>query len=267
MPYDDDLALAHRLADAAEAVTMSRFLALDLHVETKPDLTPVSDADRDAELAVRALVGELAPGDGLLGEEFDELASSNGRRWVVDPVDGTKNYVRGVPVWATLVALQERRDTGDEVVVGVVSAPALGRRWWATRGGGAFAVAPGSPTPRRLAVSSVSSLADAYLSSASYGAWAEHGRGVGFDALLAAVWRQRGFGDFLSHMLVAEGACDVAPEPELKLYDMAAVSIVVQEAGGRFTGLDGVDGPGQGSGVSTNGLLHDEVLSLLASSS
>ena len=265
--YRDDLALAHRLADVADTVTAARFRALDLHVETKPDLTPVSDADRAVEEEVRRIVGAERPGDGFLGEEYAETHGTSGRRWIVDPVDGTKNFVRGVPFWATLVALQED-GTGpggtDRVVVGVVSAPAMARRWWAAAGAGAWTTGPGDDDPRRCRVSGVDHLGDAFLSSASFSAWGEHGRGPQFEALLRAVWRHRGFGDFLSHMLVAEGAVDVAPEPELALYDMAAIAVVVEEAGGRFTGVDGGDGPWHGSAVSTNGLLHDAVLALLA---
>ena len=259
--YDDDLRFAQRLCDAADALTMTRFCALDLAVETKPDLTPVSDADRGVEQAARDLVAAERPADGFLGEEYGEQAGTSGRRWVLDPIDGTKNFVRGVPVWATVLGLQ---DAAGDVVVGVVSAPALGRRWWATRGGGAWLREPGRDGGRRLAVSRVAQLADASLSGSSQLSWGEAGRGAGWDALQAAVWRSRAYGDFWSHLLVAEGAVDVAAEPVLNLYDVAGVSLVVTEAGGRFTGLDGVDGPDRGSGVSSNGLLHEAVLALLA---
>ena len=259
--YEEDLRFAQRACDDADGLAMARFCALDLAVETKPDLTPVSDADRGVEQAVRALVAAERPADGFLGEEYGRLAGASGRRWILDPIDGTKNYVRGVPVWATVLGLQ---DSAGDIVVGVVSAPALGRRWWATRGGGAWLGEPGREVARRLAVSRVARLADASLSGSSQLSWGEAGRGAGWDALQSAVWRSRAFGDFWSHLLVAEGAVDIAAEPVLNLYDVAGVSLVVTEAGGRFTGLDGVDGPDRGSGVSTNGLLHESVLATLA---
>ena len=258
--YADDLALALRIADAADAVTMDRFNARDLVVETKPDLTPVSDADKAVELLVRELVAAERPTDGVLGEEYPELVGTGGRRWIVDPVDGTKNFVRGVPVWATVIALQ---DASGRFVLGVVSAPALGRRWWATLGGGAWVTEPGSSEVRQIHVSKVHELADASLGYSEV-VWAPVEKQPQWDALLRAVWRVRGYGDFYSHVLVAEGAVDVACEPELNLYDVAGVSVIVTEAGGRFSGVDGVDGPDRGSGVSSNGLLHDAVIAALS---
>ena len=259
-PYADDLALALRIAAAADAVTMARFNARDLVVETKPDLTPVSDADRAVELLVRELVATERAHDGVLGEEYPELVGSSGRRWIVDPVDGTKNFVRGVPVWATVLALQE---ADGRVVLGVVSAPALGRRWWAALGGGAWVTEPGGSEPRGIRVSQVRELADASLGYSEV-VWAPADKQPRWDALLREVWRVRGYGDFYSHVLVAEGAVDVACEPELNLYDVAGVSVIVTEAGGRFSGVDGVDGPDRGSGVSSNGLLHDAVIAALS---
>ncbi len=258
--YADDLALALRIADAADAVTMDRFNARDLVVETKPDLTPVSDADKAVELLVRELVAADRPEDGVLGEEYPELVGTGGRRWIVDPVDGTKNFVRGVPVWATVIALQ---DVDGRFVLGVVSAPALGRRWWATLGGGAWVTEPGSPEVREIHVSKVHELADASLGYSEV-VWAPAEKQPQWDSLLRSVWRVRGYGDFYSHVLVAEGAVDVACEPELNLYDVAGVSVIVTEAGGRFSGVDGVDGPDRGSGVSSNGLLHDAVIAALS---
>jgi histidinol-phosphatase len=258
--YADDLALALRIADAADAVTMDRFNARDLVVETKPDLTPVSDADKAVELLVRELVAAERPQDGVLGEEYPELVGTGGRRWVVDPVDGTKNFVRGVPVWATVIALQ---DSDGRFVLGVVSAPALGRRWWAALGGGAWVTEPGSAEVRQIHVSKVHDLADASLGYSEV-VWAPADKQPQWDALLRRVWRVRGYGDFYSHVLVAEGAVDVACEPELNLYDVAGVSVIVTEAGGRFSGVDGVDGPDRGSGVSSNGLLHDAVIAALS---
>jgi len=254
----DDLALAHELADAADAHTLSRFRALDLRVRAKPDLTPVSDADTAVEAGVRRTLAARRPGDAVLGEE-EGLVGDGPRRWIIDPVDGTKNYVRGVPVWATLVALQVE----DSVDVGVVSAPALGRRWWAARGHGAHAGARLAGA-HRLRVSAVTDLADAHLSYSSLTGWEDQGRLPGLLELSRRVWRTRAFGDFWSHVLVAEGAVDVSCEPEVSLWDLAALQPVVEEAGGRFTDLSGAGTPAGGSVVCSNGPLHDEVLAALA---
>ena len=253
---DDDLSLALALADAADEVTMARFLARDLAVETKPDATPVTDAEREVERAIRALLGRRRPGDAIVGEEYG-VSGDGPRRWVVDPVDGTKNFVRGVPVWATLIALME----ADEVYVGVVSAPALGRRWWASRGQGAWTSAFGGE-PRRMRVSGVAELADASVSYSSLHGWEGAGR-AGLLELDSMVWRTRGYGDFWQYALVAEGAVDAAAEPEVSLWDLAALAVLVEEAGGRFTDLSGRRGPAGGSGLATNGPLHDQVLRLL----
>jgi histidinol-phosphatase len=253
-----DLAVAHRLADAADAITLRRFRALDLQVESKPDLTPVSDADRAVEQELRRLLAAELPTDAVLGEEYG-LQGGGPRRWVIDPIDGTKNYVRGVPVWATLVALQ----VDEQVTVGVVSAPALGRRWWAARGLGAHAGASAA-TAAPIRVSAVSSLADAALSYSSVTGWEEQGRLAAFLDLGRRAWRTRAFGDFWSHVLVAEGSVDISCEPEVSLWDLAALQVVVEEAGGRFTDLSGAARPDGGSVVCTNGLLHDEVLAALA---
>jgi histidinol-phosphatase len=254
---DADLALAHQLADAADVITMARFRALDLQVESKPDLTPVSDADRGVEQEVRRLLAAQRPGDAVLGEEYG-VEGDGPRRWVIDPIDGTKNFVRGVPVWATLVALQ----VDGEVTVGVVSAPALGRRWWAARGQGAYAGATAS-TGTRLRASGVRRLEDAHLSYSSLTGWDDQGRLGGLLDLSRKVWRTRAFGDFWSHMLVAEGAVDISCEPEVSLWDLAALQVVVEEAGGRFTDLSGAARPDGGSVVCSNGHLHDEALAAL----
>ena len=249
-----DLALAHELADAADAHTLARFRAQDLQVASKPDLTPVSDADTAVEAAVRRTLAARRPGDAVLGEE--EGRSGDGpREWVVDPIDGTKNFVRGVPVWATLIAL--RRE--GSVDVGVVSAPALGRRWWAARGSGAFA-GTALATAAPLRVSAVRALSDASLSYSSLTGWAAQGRLPGLLTLSERVWRTRAYGDFWSHMLVAEGAVDASFEPEVSLWDLAALQPVVEEAGGRFSDLSGAATPDGGSVVCSNGLLHDEIL-------
>ncbi|HEX5494469.1 MAG TPA: histidinol-phosphatase [Mycobacteriales bacterium] len=258
--YRDDLALAHILADDADGVTKARFRALDLRVETKPDLTPVTDADRAVEEGMRATLQRARSTDAVLGEEFGQTGDAE-RRWVIDPIDGTKNFVRGVPVWATLIALMD----GNQVMVGVVSAPALGRRWWAMRGAGAFT---GQSFARATGcrVSGVSSLDDASLSYSSLSGWETQGRMDGLLALSRQCWRSRAYGDFWSHVLVAEGSVDVSCEPEVSLWDLAAVSLIVTEAGGRFTSVDGTDGPEGGSAVATNGLLHDAALAHLAKS-
>jgi histidinol-phosphatase len=252
-----DLALALKAADAADELTMDRYGAADLVVESKPDLTPVSDADRASEQLIRSILRAERPEDTIAGEEFG-VDGDGPRRWVLDPIDGTKNYVRGVPVWATLIGLLD----GDEAVLGVVSAPALGRRWWAHKGGGAWATALGS-TPRRLSVSGVKDLADASLSFASAESWTERGMSGQFLGLTSAVWKSRGYGDFWSYMLLAEGAVDVAAEPELSLWDIAAVAPVVTEAGGTFTGLNGVPGVHNGNAAASNGLLHRALLSFV----
>ncbi len=248
-----DLALAHRLADAADALTLARFRALDLQVSAKPDLTPVSDADLAVERAVRDLLARERPTDAVLGEEHGTTGTGP-RTWIIDPIDGTKNFVRGVPVWASLIALQ----IDGRVDVGVVSAPALGRRWWASRGAGAYA--DGQP----IRVSQVARMSDAHLSYSSLTGWEEQGRLDGLLELSRRCWRTRAFGDFWSHVLVAEGAVDASFEPEVSLWDLAPLQVLLEEAGGRFTSLAGEARPDAGSVVCSNGLLHDEVLAGLA---
>ena len=255
----DDLQLALKLADIADELSMARFRAGDLVVDTKPDFTPVTEADRAVERALRVLLAAERPHDGILGEEYGTEGADAARRWVLDPIDGTKNYVRGVPVWATLIGLMD----GIEVIAGVVSAPAMGRRWWAERGAGAFTTDPGSTAPRALHVSAVRALADASFSYSDARGWSERGAEGGLQTLLDTTWRQRAYGDFWSHMLVAEGAIDVAAEPDLQSYDMAALIPIVVEAGGRFTSYTGGDALVGGSALSSNGLLHDDVLGLL----
>jgi histidinol-phosphatase len=253
----DDLTLAHDLADAADAVTMSRFRAADLRVDAKPDLTPVTDADREAERVLRGLLTDRRPGDAVHGEEFADTGAGP-RRWVLDPIDGTKNFVRGVPVWASLIALLD----GDEPVVAVVSAPALGRRWWARKGGGAFA-GSGRSADTVCKVSAVASLADASFSYSSLAGWEKRGNLQGFLDLTRTVWRTRGFGDFWSYMLLAEGTVDISAEPEVALHDLAAPALIVTEAGGQFTDLAGRAGPDGGSGLASNGVLHAAALDFL----
>jgi histidinol-phosphatase len=263
----DDLTFALRLADAADALTLERFGALDLRVETKPDLTPVSDADRAAEELIRKLIAQEYPADAVIGEEFGASGTS-ARNWIVDPIDGTKNYVRGVPVWATLIALATEAQVTDtsSITLGVVSAPALGRRWWASRGTGAWLGAGGPPA--RIHVSGVTELSDASVSFSEWNdpAWETGTRRDSFDRLLRSAWRSRAYGDFWSHMMVAEGAVDAALEPELNAWDMAALVPIIEEAGGTITALDGTSPMVSGNAVSSNSLLHRAVLEAFAAS-
>ncbi|WP_448852114.1 histidinol-phosphatase [Corynebacterium sp. 335C] len=266
--YTDDLRLARELADAADALTAARYGASDLAVESKPDLSPVTDADLECERTIRALLADARPDDEVFGEEFGGDAVPGGRQWVIDPIDGTKNFVRGVPVWATLIALL----VDGEPVVGVVSAPALGRRWWAAKGEGTWTVTgvvgeAGSfdgAEPRRIRVSRVGDLGDSSIAISSLTGWRDRGLRDQLIGLTDDAWRLRGYGDFFSYCLVAEGAVDVAAEPEVSLWDLAPLAVLVAEAGGRFTSLAGEDGPHGGDAVASNGLLHDEVLRRLA---
>jgi histidinol-phosphatase len=252
----NDLTLALEIADAADALTLDRFGALDLRVDTKPDLTPVTDADRSAEELLRSSLTANRPDDSIFGEEFGGTPAFTGRQWVLDPIDGTKNFVRGVPVWSTLIALL----VDGAPVVGVVSAPALGRRWWAGEGEGAFTSFGGAT--RRISVSGVDDLGSASLSFSDLTTgWDE--RRPRFIELTDEVWRVRAYGDFWSYCLVAEGAVDIAVEPEVNAWDVAPLDILVREAGGSFTNLAGQPGPHGISAVATNGLLHEEVLARL----
>ncbi len=253
----DDLRLAHLLADDADSLTMSRFKALDLHVTSKPDLTPVTDADTAVEEMLRKTLSRARPRDAVHGEELSDTGWGP-RRWVIDPIDGTKNYVRGVPVWATLIALMVE----TEVVVGLVSAPALGRRWWASAGGGAWA-GKSLMSASACHVSDIAAIEHASLSYSSLGGWIQTSYGQPFVDLMRRCWRTRGYGDFWSYMLLAEGAVDIACEPELALHDMAACSVIVTEAGGTFTNLDGKPGPFGEGACATNGRLHEMVLTQL----
>ena len=257
----DDLALALELADVADAMTLDRYRASDLVVETKPDLTPVTEADKAVEQTLRDRLADARPDDAIVGEEYGSTETpESGRRWIVDPIDGTKNYVRGIPVWGTLLALQE----GDEVTVGVVSAPALQRRWWAARGAGAFARDALSAQARRLGVSGVRALEDAQLCMSGFDGWDEAPDGV--ERLLSLArrcWRTRGFGDFWGYMLVAEGVAEISCEAVVSLWDLAALRVIVEEAGGKFTDLGGVATVSGGDALATNGWLHEEALALV----
>jgi histidinol-phosphatase len=267
----DDLALAHALADLADAISLDRYQAQDLVITTKPDNTPVTDADRAVETAIREALATHRHTDGLVGEEFGSDKGTTGRYWVIDPIDGTKNFMRGVPTWATLIALVQVDASGmEEVIVGIASAPALARRWSAAKGHGAFVrftagnidelteEFDASSSEKKISVSKVGVLSDASISYSDFVGWGD--RLEPFQKMLATAWRTRGIGDFWSHMLVAEGAVDIAIEPKLAVWDMAALDIIVREAGGTFTNTAGRNGPFGGSGVSTNGLLHNAVI-------
>jgi histidinol-phosphatase len=256
--YTDDLRLAHLLADNADSIALARFRAHDLQLDQKPDHTWVTDADKSVEEAIRRTLATTRPRDAIHGEEMDDTGYGP-RRWVIDPIDGTHNYTRGVPVWATLIGLM----VDGEVRVGVVSAPSLGRRWWAAEKAGAY-TGKSLFNGTQLKVSSVARVEDAFLSYSEVGEWIDEGRGQQFVDLMRDCNRTRAFGDFWSYMLVAEGAVDLACEPELALHDMAALDVIVREAGGRFTNLDGKDGPDGPGALATNGVLHDDVLARLA---
>lgn len=251
--YAADLALAHKLADAADLITLDRFNALDLVITTKPDNTPVTDADKTTEEEIRNLIKLAHPNDHVIGEEFGGSDAKPDRYWVIDPIDGTKNFMRGIPTWATLIGLVE----AGEVVVGVVSAPALFRRWHGSKNGGAF-LSVNNSTPAKIEVSKVAKLDDASISFSDLTGWSQHREK--FLALLDKIWRMRAYGDFWSHMLVAEGAVDIAVEPKLALWDMAALEVIVREAGGAFTSFDGVPGVFGTNAISSNGLLHQQFL-------
>ncbi|GGE61481.1 histidinol-phosphatase [Nesterenkonia cremea] len=260
-PYTEDLRLAHMLADSVDSQTMSFFSSMDFEVETKPDLTPVTVADRQAEELIRGQLGRARGRDAIYGEEYGS-SGSGPRRWIIDPIDGTKNFIRGVPVWATLIALVDH----GEPVVGLVSAPALGRRWWAAKDGGAY-TGKSLSSAKQLNVSKVSKLEDSFFSYSSLTGWRAIGRSQNFLEFTETVWRTRAFGDFWSYCMVAEGTVDVAAEPELDLHDMAALVPIVQEAGGRFTSLGGEPGCSGTNGLATNGLLHEAALGALAADS
>ncbi len=255
----DDLSLALSLAGNADLLSLDRFHSVDLVVTTKPDRTPVTDADQAVERSIRSGIEAARPGDSILGEEYG-IQGSGSRQWIIDPIDGTANFLRGVPIWGTLIALA----IDGIPIVGVVSAPALGRRWYAAAGHGAWGMSLGEE-PKRLAVSGVSEIADASLSYNSLQGWDEEGRLDDVVALSRSVWRSRAIGDMWSYMLLAEGALDIVGEFDLKPYDMAALIPIIEEAGGRFTSVDGVPGPWNGSALATNGVLHDRVLAALNS--
>ncbi|MGH3899380.1 MAG: histidinol-phosphatase [Pseudonocardiaceae bacterium] len=257
--HDRDLVLAQTLADMADAITLDRAGRADLQIDRKPDRTPVTDADLAVEDAIRAVLMRQRPQDAVLGEEGGgPTGEQAGRVWLLDPIDGTKNFLRGVPVWATLIALVEH----GRPVVGVISAPALRRRWWAAEGAGAH-TRDAHGAARTIAVSGVNDLADAYVSTTHLGSWVEHHSRASYLTLVDACWENRAFGDFWQHCLVAEGAIDLAAEPIVNPWDVAAVQVLVEQAGGRFTDLGGVPRYDSGTALSSNGLLHNAALGCL----
>jgi histidinol-phosphatase len=248
---DADLSLAIELADRADRITMAAFRR-ELAVERKADGSPVTEADRAVERELRERLEAARPADAVVGEEYGTAGTAE-RRWYLDPVDGTRNFIRGIPVFATLIGLEVE----GRMHLGVVSAPALGARWWAVSGGGAFS------SGRPIRVSRVDRLGEAQLAYDSVPGFAVRGLEEQFLALARRCARSRGFGDFWSHVLVAEGCVEIAVEPEVSPWDLAPLLVIVEESGGRFTDLEGrprIDG---GSAVATNGLLHDAVLEAL----
>ncbi len=254
----DDLATALVLAHEADLISIDRYRAQDLDVQLKPDRTQVTDADKRVEQVIRQHLAEARPEDSILGEEFGGGAAS-GRQWIIDPIDGTSNFVRGVPIWGALISLA----IDGIPQVGVVSIPAMGKRWWAATGHGAW-MQEGDGEPRRISVSRIDDLAEATISYNSLKHWDQAGRLDQLIGLSRAVRRTRAFGDLWPYMLVAEGAIDIVAEFDLKPWDIAALVPIVREAGGRFTDADGGEAMQTGSAVATNGMLHDEVLRHIA---
>ncbi|MBO1902135.1 histidinol phosphatase [Leucobacter weissii] len=257
--HSPDLAFALELAELADTISLPRFRSVDLRVDTKPDRSFVTDADLAVEAALRERIDAERPDDGFLGEESGR-ADRGSRRWILDPIDGTSNFLRGVPNWGTLIALE----ADGAPVIGVVSAPALGALWWAETGRGAWALDRGAgASPRRLRTSGVRELGDASLSFQSIAQWRDAGRLESLLALARRVWRDRAYGDLWSYMLLAEGVLDVVAEFDVKPYDLAALAPIVREAGGAFTDVDGAESVWNGSSLATNGHLHRAVLDVL----
>jgi histidinol-phosphatase len=248
-----ELAFALELADQADRISMRHFRRASLIVESKPDRSPVSEADREIEQLIRARIEATRPGHAMVGEEFGYTPGASSLRWIVDPIDGTRKFVRGLPGFATLIALE---DAGS-MLVGVASAPALGRRWWAARGLGAFA------DGQAIHVSGIATLAEAHVSHGSIEGWQRAGRLAQLGVLADGSWGSSGYGDFWSHVQVAEGSAEVALEIEGAIWDFAALQVIVEEAGGRFTDLNGVHTADGGNAFSSNGLVHADVLALL----
>lgn len=250
-----DLELALRLADAADRESLPRFDAADLNISAKADRTHVTDADLAAERAIRALIASERPDDGIFGEEFGATGDAS-RQWIIDPIDGTSNFMRGIPLWGTMIALA----IDGVPQVGVVSMPALGRRWWASTGAGAWTATDAGP--RRLATSTVASLDDASISFQSIAQWSDAGHLPTLLRVADRVWRDRAYGDVYAYMMLAEGRLEMVAEFDVKEYDIAAAVPIVREAGGRFTSFDGRDTIADRSSLATNSILHDDFLTL-----
>ena len=257
--FTADLALAQTLADAADQISLARFMALDLNVETKPDRSPVTDADRAVELALKAILAEHRPNDGIIGEEFGVNQGDTKREWIIDPIDGTANYMRGVPVWATLIALA----IDGKPVVSVVSSPALGRRWWAAPEVGAF-TRDVNGVVRSIRVSKIADLEHASFSYNNLQLWDSEGYLDELMGISREVWRTRAYGDFLSYMFLAEGSLEIVAEHDLKVYDIAALVPIVEQAGGEFSAIDGPLTQASSSVLATNGRLHSTAKAKLA---
>lgn len=253
----DDIAFALELANIADGISLPRFHAADLVVNTKPDTTFVTDADTTVEQALREHILTNRPEDGFYGEESGTIERGS-RQWILDPIDGTSNFLRGVPNWATLIALAVDGDP----IVGVVSAPAFAKRWWAGVGHGAWLSVSGAQ-PEQLQVSEVTALEDASLSFQSIRQWDDAGYLEPLIDLSREIWRDRAYGDMWSYMLLAEGQVDIVAEFEVKPYDLAALVPIVTEAGGRFTDIDGEETAWNGSSLATNGALHEAVVSFI----
>lgn len=252
-----DLDLSLRLADAADAISLSRFRSYDLFVATKADQSPVTDADQKVESALRELIAQERPEDSFIGEEFENGVAGE-RTWIIDPIDGTANFMRGLPIWATLIALR----VNGEIVTSVVSAPALGRRWWATTGNGAFTMDIDGSV-RSIQVSEISELAKASISYNSLQLWDQSGKLPELLELSRSVWRTRAHGDFLSYMFLAEGSLEMVAEHDLKVYDIAALVPIIKEAGGQITALSGPLTEETSSTLATNRVMHDKFQALL----
>ena len=251
MSFAEDLKLAHELADIADAIALPRFMAQDLQVETKPDDSPVTDADRATERAIKAKLAEARPNDALIGEEYGDSAGTGNRTWIIDPIDGTANFMRGVPVWASLIALS----VDGKPVVSVVSAPALGRRWWAAPEVGAH-TREIDGSERSIRVSNITDAANASISYNNLRRWDQSGKLPQLVEFSRTLWRTRAYGDFWSYMLLAEGSVDIVAEHDLKIYDIAALVPIVEQAGGKLTALDGPLTTETSSVLATNGKLH-----------
>jgi len=250
---EEDLELALQLSDIADPISLSYFRSSDLVIKTKPDESLVSRADREVEQALRTHLESARPHDAVIGEEYGAGPVIAKRRWIIDPIDGTARYARGIPLFASLIALEQ----DNELLLGVVSAPVLKRRWWAARDFGAFA--DGSP----IRVSSISSLRDAHVSVGSPRNWLACDLFQLLGTIAGHSGCTTGYGDFWPHLLVAEGSADAALEPSAEVWDLAALKVIVEEAGGRFSDFSGGPSAAGGSAVSSNGLIHDEILSLL----